>query len=194
VTVGAAIGVTAIGVAVTSGEERGDRVAGAARRAPIPALLAASGSTSAELRQNGAVSTHDPLAPQAVIESVQPDALVDPRPRYSQGLKTTGGSMLFIAGQVAADATGQIVGAGNIDQQVEQVFENLRAMLTAAGGSFDNLVMTTTYLTDIAYREAFSKVRLRYYSATRPPANTLVVVKALANPEYLIEIDGIAVI
>ena len=65
-------------------------------------------------------------------------------------------------------------------------------MLTAAGGSFENLVMTTTYLTDISYREAFNKIRARYYGT--PPTNTLVIVKGLANPEYLIEISGIAVI
>ena len=66
-------------------------------------------------------------------------------------------------------------------------------MLTAAGASFENLVMTTTYLTDIAYREAFNKVRVRYYGNT-PPTNTLVVVKGLANADYLIEISGIAVL
>ena len=123
---------------------------------------------------------------------IQPASLLDPRPRYSQGIQTTGGSLLFVAGQTAVDASGQIVGRGDIDAQVEQVFRNLAAVLEAAGGSFGNLVMTTTYLTDIAYRAAFNEVRLKYYPRDAP-ANTLVVVKSLANDEFLIEIDGIAV-
>lgn len=123
---------------------------------------------------------------------VQPESLHDPRPRYSQGIQTTGGSLLFVAGQTAVDRSGQIVGRGDIERQVEQVFRNLGAVLEAAGGSFENLVMTTTYLTDIAYRAAFNEVRLRYYPRDAP-ANTLVVVKGLANDDFLIEIDGIAV-
>lgn len=124
---------------------------------------------------------------------IQPDSLKDPRPRYSQGIRTDGGSLLFIAGQTAADRNGNVVGKGNVEQQAEQVFENLKAVLEAAGASFDDLVMTTTYLTDISYREAYNTVRLKYYGAN-PPTSTLVVVKALGHEDFLIEIDGIAVI
>jgi enamine deaminase RidA (YjgF/YER057c/UK114 family) len=73
------------------------------------------------------------------------------------------------------------------------VFQNLIAVLTAAGGTFENLVSTTTYLTDIKHREGYNKVRLRHH-ATHHPTNTFLVVTALANPEFLIEIAGIAVI
>jgi reactive intermediate/imine deaminase len=124
---------------------------------------------------------------------IQPASLPDPRPRYSQGILTSGGRLLFIAGQVAVDASGQIVGKGDIERQAEQVFRNLAAVLAAAGGSFDNLVMTTTYLTDISDRAAYNEVRLRHYPR-EAPTSTLVVVKSLANEELLIEIDGIAVI
>ena len=124
---------------------------------------------------------------------IQPESLPDPRPRYCQGIETQGGRMLFIAGQTAVDADGKVVGKGDPEKQVEQVFANLAAVLEAAGGTLDNLVMTTTYLTDIKYREAYNKVRLKYYRNNQP-TSTLVVVKALANEEYLIEIDGIAVI
>jgi reactive intermediate/imine deaminase len=126
-------------------------------------------------------------------EVIQPTTLVDPRPRYSQGIKTAGGSLLFIAGQTAVDASGQLVGKGDIVRQAAQVFENLRAVLAAAGGSFDDLVMTTTYLTDLGDRAAFAEVRARYYGR-EVPASSLVVVASLANPDFLIEIDGIAVI
>ena len=124
---------------------------------------------------------------------IQPDSLKDPRPRYSQGITTEGGRLLFIAGQTAADRDGNVVGKGDPEIQCEQVFTNLGAVLSAAGGSFQNLVMTTTYLTDIKYREAYNRVRLRYYRDTQP-TSTLVVVKALASEDFLIEIDGIAVI
>ena len=92
---------------------------------------------------------------------IQPDSLKDPRPRYSQGIVTDGGRLLFIAGQTAADRDGNVVGKNDPEKQAEQVFANLGAVLAAAGGTFDNLVSTTTYLTDIKYREAYNKVRLK---------------------------------
>lgn len=124
---------------------------------------------------------------------IQPPTIVDPRPRYSQGIRTTGGSLLFIAGQTGVDAKGEIVGRGDITRQTEQVFENLRAVLQAAGGSFENLVMTTAFLTDIRYRPAFSEVRARFYKGAAP-ASTLVVVQSLAHADLLVEVDGVAVI
>lgn len=124
---------------------------------------------------------------------IQPGALKDPRPRYSQGVLTEGGRLLFIAGQTAADRDGNVIGKDDPEQQAERVFENLRAVLEAAGGTFDNLVMTTTYLTDIKYRAAYDTVRRKYYPNTQP-TSTLVVVKALGGADFLIEIDGVAVI
>lgn len=127
------------------------------------------------------------------IKIIQPKTLPDPRPRYSQGMQTKGGKLLFIAGQTAVDQTGNVVGKGDIEKQAEQVFENITAVLKAAGGSLKNLVMTTTYITDIKYREGYNKVRLRYYK-NHCPTSTLVVVKGLASKDYMIEIAGIAVL
>ena len=126
-------------------------------------------------------------------QEIQPESLHDPRPRYNQGVLTEGGRLLFIAGQTAAGPDGKVVGKGDIERQVEQVFQNLIAVLTAAGGTIDNLVMTTTYLTDIGYREAYNKVRLKHYQNSRP-TSTLIVVKALGHEDFMIEIDGVAVI
>jgi reactive intermediate/imine deaminase len=138
---------------------------------------------------------HSNLYKEVYMEKkvIQPQSLPDPRPRYSQGIQTEGGKLLFIAGQTAVDKDGKVVGKGDIEQQAEQVFKNLIAVLEAAGGSFDNLVMTTTYLTDIKYREGYNKVRLHYYKNSQP-TSTLVIVKGLANEDYMIEIAGIAVI
>jgi enamine deaminase RidA (YjgF/YER057c/UK114 family) len=127
------------------------------------------------------------------VRVIQPEFLKDPRPRYSQGIQINGGSLLFIAGQTAADIDGKVVGKGDIEKQAERVFENLGAVLKAAGGSFDNLVMTTTYLTDIQYREVYSRVRARCYQRAAP-TSTLVIVKALGHEDFLVEVDGIAVI
>jgi len=124
---------------------------------------------------------------------IQPKSLNDPRPRYSQGILTESGRLLFIAGQTASDKDGNVVGEGDIEAQARQVFKNLIAVLQEVGGSLDNLVMTTTYITDRKYREGYNRVRGEYYKKSRP-TSTLVIVKGLARKEYLIEIAGIAVL
>jgi enamine deaminase RidA (YjgF/YER057c/UK114 family) len=124
---------------------------------------------------------------------IQPKSLNDPRPRYSQGILNQGGKILFIAGQTASDQNGNVVGVGDIKAQTEQVYANLKAVLKAAGGTIDDLVMTTTYILDREYREGYNEVRQRQYKKN-PPTSTLVIVKGLAHPDYLIEIAGIAVI
>jgi 2-iminobutanoate/2-iminopropanoate deaminase len=124
---------------------------------------------------------------------IQPKSLSDPRPRYSQGILAEGGKLLFIAGQTASDKDGNVVGKGDIEAQTHQVFKNLIAVLEEAGGSFDNLVMTTTYITDRKYREGYNRVRMQYYK-NNSPTSTLVIITGLAHPDYLIEINGIAVL
>jgi enamine deaminase RidA (YjgF/YER057c/UK114 family) len=126
-------------------------------------------------------------------KTIQPKTLNDPRPRYSQGILNQGGKLLFIAGQTASDKDGNVVGKGDIKAQTAQVFANLKAVLKAAGGTLDNLVMSTTYIVDREYREGYNEVRSQQYKKT-PPTSTLVIVKGLAHPDYLIEIAGIAVI
>ena len=124
---------------------------------------------------------------------LQPASLKDPRPRYSQGIQTEGGRLVFIAGQTASDENGTVVGRGDIELQTERVFQNVGAVLSAAGATFDDLVMTTTYLTDLKYREAYNRIRQKYYGSS-PPTSTLIVVKGLGHEDFMIEIDGIAVI
>ena len=125
---------------------------------------------------------------------IQPKKLSDPRPRYSQAiLVTKPGKLLFIAGQTAVDANGNVVGKRDIEAQARQVFENLNTVLKEAGGSIDNIVKTTTYITDVKYREGLNKVRREYYKKTAP-TSTLIVVKGLAHEDYLLEIEAIAVL
>jgi len=126
-------------------------------------------------------------------KTIQPKTLNDPRPRYTHGILNQGGKLLFIAGQTASDKDGNVVGKGNIVAQTEQVFSNMKAVLKAAGGTIDDLVMTTTYIVDRKYREGYNEVRKGLYKKD-PPTSTLVIVTGLADPDYLIEIAGIAVI
>ena len=126
-------------------------------------------------------------------KTIQPKTLNDPRARYSQGILNEGGKLLFVAGQTASDQAGNVVGKGDIKAQTKQVFANLKAVLEEAGGTLDDLVMTTTYITDREYREGYNEVRRGLYKKD-PPTSTLVIVKGLAHPDYLIEIAGVAVI
>jgi 2-iminobutanoate/2-iminopropanoate deaminase len=126
-------------------------------------------------------------------KTIQPASLNDPRPRYSQGIQAESGRLLFIAGQTASDKNGNVVGKGDIKAQTRQVFDNIKAVLEAAGGSLDNLVMTTTYITDRSYRDGYNEVRRGLYKKD-PPTSTLLIVSGLANEDYMIEIAGIAIL
>jgi reactive intermediate/imine deaminase len=125
------------------------------------------------------------------IERIQPEGLSKP-PTYSQVVKA--GNTIYVAGQVAQDERGQLVGPGDFVAQANQVFENLKRALAAAGADFGNVVKTTVYVTDPRYRELLRDVRSKFLGDTPPPASTLVVVAGLAQPEYLLEIEAVAVI
>jgi 2-iminobutanoate/2-iminopropanoate deaminase len=101
------------------------------------------------------------------------------------------GDTLYIAGQIALDRSGKLVGEGDIEAQTQQVFENLQAILQELGGSLNDIVKLTTYLTDRSQLEAFRRVRNRYLSDPFPP-NTLLFISGLAQPEYLVEIEAVA--
>jgi enamine deaminase RidA (YjgF/YER057c/UK114 family) len=122
------------------------------------------------------------------IERIQPPGLARPTV-YAHVVKT--GSTVYIAGQVAQDESGAVVGRGDITAQVTQVFENLKKALASVGADFSHLVKITAYLTDPRYREALTSVRSQYLQ-TDLPASTLVVVAGLANPDWLVEIEGVA--
>ena len=117
-----------------------------------------------------------------------------PRQRFAYSFGVASGDVMWISGQVALDADAQIVGIGDITAQTEQVFQNLGAVLAQAGGSFDDLVETTTYMTDRAHSLAINEVRTRYLNGPVPPTSTLLVVAGLARPEFLVEISATAVV
>lgn len=113
---------------------------------------------------------------------------------YSQMAIVTGGTLLFIAGQVALDKSGNLVGLGDFRAQVQQVFENLKAALEAAGGTFHDVIKLNSYFLDLAQLPVFREVRDTYINVKNPPVSTAVQVPRLFRPEFLVEIEAIAVV
>jgi 2-iminobutanoate/2-iminopropanoate deaminase len=124
---------------------------------------------------------------------INPKGLVKPT-GYTHLVIAPDGRTVYIAGQVAFDSAGKVVGEGDFAAQAEQVFRNLKHALESVGGSMADLVKTTTFITDIKHVAALRDVRTRYLAKAQPPANTLVAVSSLARPELLIEIEGVAVL
>ena len=103
------------------------------------------------------------------------------------------GNTVYIAGQVSRDTSGNIVGVGDAEAQVRQIWNGLEAAVKAAGGDgLGNLVKTTTYITNIEYSASVRKVRDELFQSVTPPTSTLLVISELASPEYLVEIEAIA--
>lgn len=124
---------------------------------------------------------------------VNPKGLVKPA-GYTHVVIAPDGRTAYIAGQVAFDSAGQVVGERDFAAQAEQVYRNLQRALESVGGSMGDLVKTTTFITDAKYVPVLREVRSRRLSSRQPPANTLIVVAGLARPEFLIEIEGVAVL
>ncbi|MBC7897377.1 MAG: RidA family protein [Cytophagaceae bacterium] len=127
------------------------------------------------------------------VRRINPPTLSAPT-GYAHVTVGSDGRTIHIAGQVAADATGQVIGVGNFGEQVTRVFENLRLALQAVGASFDDVLSTTTYVTDMSQLAAFREARNRILRPEQLPANTLVQVVALARPEFMVEIQATAML
>lgn len=113
---------------------------------------------------------------------------------YSQLAIVKGGRVLLIAGQVALDKSGNVVGKDDFKAQVRQVFENLKAAVEAAGGSFNDVVKLNSYFLDLSHVGEFREVRDKYISIKNPPASTAIQVAGLFRPEFLIEVEAVAVV
>ena len=116
-----------------------------------------------------------------------------PVANYKMATRMEGGRLLYIAGQVSRDADGDVLGKGDIRVQAQQVFQNVRNVLQAAGGDLGDLLKITTYITNLDDFPAVAEVRSNFFSDTLP-ASTLIVVSRLAQPELLIEVEGMAAI
>jgi enamine deaminase RidA (YjgF/YER057c/UK114 family) len=124
--------------------------------------------------------------------------VIDPKVPLINGVPSSSaaivaGNTIYLSGKTAGrDESEQIAGKGDIDAQVVRVLERMKADLQLAGATLADVVMTTVYVTDASFREAWQRIKVQYFS-NPPPAATFVVVTALADPDILIEVEAIAV-
>jgi 2-iminobutanoate/2-iminopropanoate deaminase len=115
---------------------------------------------------------------------------------YSHVAEVTGGKIIYLAGQVALNAAGNLVGENDFAAQLRAVFANLNAALAAAGTTFHDVVKLNYYCADSVdlslQLPVIREVRDSYVNTAAPPASTLVVVRRLARPEWLIEVEAVA--
>lgn len=113
-------------------------------------------------------------------------------PGYSQIVTVTGGQTIYLSGQVALDASGNLVGRDDFRAQAQQVFENMQTALAAVGANFSHVVKLNIYMVDRSQLPLLREVRDRYVNTQAPPASTLIEVKGLARAEFLLEVEAIA--
>ena len=130
--------------------------------------------------------THPQTARQVTLDP-------DPYEEYNIAQAHEFDNKLYISGQTSIDQHGEMVGVGDFDAQVAQVFENLARVLDAGGSSFEQVLKVNIYLTDMSYFEKIVDAREEYF--TEPyPADTIVEVEALALPDAMLEIEATAIV
>ena len=117
-------------------------------------------------------------------------------PGFSQVVTAEGGKAVFIAGQVALDEKGELVGKGDLQAQTQQVFKNIGTALAAVGGTPDDVVKINMYVVDYTpdALPGIRDVRNQFFAPDKLPASTLIGVQALAFEGLLIEVEAIAVV
>src|SRR2546423_1247498 len=113
---------------------------------------------------------------------------------YSQLAMVKGGRLVFISGQVGLDKSGNVVSKDDFRAQAQQVFENLKAAIEAAGGTFEDVIKLNIYFLDASHLPELREVRDRYVNVKNPPTSTALQVARLFRPEFLVEIEAIAVV
>ena len=127
------------------------------------------------------------------IEKFNAPGLFEPA-TYSQGVKVTQAqTVLFLSGQVAYTADGSPAFRGDFKAQARGAYEAIKALVEAQGGTMNSIVKITTYVTDMRYRVDLAPIREEFFGK-KGPASTLVEISALAHPDWMIEIEAIAVV
>ena len=124
-------------------------------------------------------------------EEIRVDGLAEPISHFTDAVRA--GNLLFVSGIVAVDSDGNLVGGDDVVAQTRQVFENMRAILAAAGCGFEDVVKVTVFLTNVDDRPLINPVRQEVFGSARP-ASTLVEVSRLVVPGAKVEIEAVAVV
>jgi enamine deaminase RidA (YjgF/YER057c/UK114 family) len=112
---------------------------------------------------------------------------------YSHVVDAPATRVVYVAGQVALDSEGKLVGPGDFEAQTRQVFENLTAALRSADVSWSDVVKLNYFVLDVGRVDVVRAIRDEYVDTAHPPASTLVEVSRLVRAEFLIEIDAVAI-
>lgn len=133
------------------------------------------------------------MSAESGIHFINPPSL--PKPAgYTHIVAATGGTTIYISGQVPLDAEGKLVGDGDLSAQAMQVFRNLQAALESAGADFNSVVKLGFFFPEISQIAVVREVRDQFISTANPPARTAVEVSRLFREGILIEVDAIAVL
>jgi 2-iminobutanoate/2-iminopropanoate deaminase len=144
-------------------------------------------------RRSGRHAAPRKLSPGLKVRYSCPPEFYDPK-SYSHVVEVEGGRLLFVSGQVPVNAQRQLV-SRDFREQVERVYDNLETVLRSVGASFENVLKTTTYLTNISQTKVFREVRdARFAHLKTRPASTTLVITSLVEPDFLLEIEVIAAV
>ena len=145
----------------------------------------------------GAVAEQGPGEQSKPFRVFNPSAMAKPTAGYSQVAEVRGGKLVYIAGQVAFDKSGNLAGKDDFRAQVQQVFENLNSAVQAAGGTFGDVIKLNYYCVDSVDSAQISTVREirdKYVNTANPPTSTFVYVRRLVRPELQIEVEAVAIV
>ena len=112
---------------------------------------------------------------------------------YNQAIQVTGGSLLYLSGCVSVDGEGNTVGIGDAKKQMRQVLTNIKTVLQEAGAGLNDVIKVTVFNTDLNNRKVINAVRLDMFGDHRP-ASTHVQVSALIDPNWIMEVECVAVL
>lgn len=127
-------------------------------------------------------------------QQVRTDRVREPNGHFSQATITEAkGRLLFISGMTSRRPDGTIAGVGDVKAQTRQVCDNLKAAVEAAGGTLEDICRVDVYVRNMEHFAAIHEVRREYFTGV-PPASTMVEVTKMTSPDYLIEINAIAVL
>lgn len=164
----------------------------------LAAIVTVLGGNEFGVRKEQTIGTQSARAHEGKpFHIFNPETMAKPTAGYSQVAEVGEGKILYIAGQVALDKSGNLVGKDDFRAQVQQVFENLKAAVEASGGDFNSVIKLNYYCAasvDPSQMPVVREVRDKYVNTANPPTSTFVFVQRLVRPEWLIEVDAVAVV